>query len=108
MLLRPELYGGLNLDGELAETFTTWRQLPVLLKYKKVKSLLKIDPALSNELINSLVYNLCEEWGYDPEKIEEIYSDLINNKLTDMANEFKLRCDTSVKNNPDIQRSLNQ
>lgn len=106
MILRPEYYGGLNLDGELSEGHALDRKLPVLLEYKGVNQLLIFDPNLGNEIIDEIEHDLCSEWGYDPIKIISTYNGLINNELSDMAAKFKKKCDSDVANNPDIQRII--
>jgi hypothetical protein len=106
IILRPSFYGGLNLGGELAEGHTLDRKLPVLLKFKQIKSLFVIDPTVGEETIDEVVYDLCSEWGYDPEMIRDTFKGLRENRLQELAAQFKSRCDSAVTNNPEIQRAL--
>jgi len=106
ILLRPD--NGLKLDGEALEIFAVERQLPVLLGYKKAKSLIARYPGLDGALVKRFVYDLCNEWGYFEykEKREKIPIGLKNNGLNHMAVEFSKQCSVSVQSNPDIQRML--
>lgn len=106
IILRPSFYGGLNLDGELAEGHTLDRKLPVLLKFKQMKTLFVIDPTVGEETIDEIVYDLCSEWGYDPKMIGDTLKGLRGNGLQELAVRFKSRCDSAVTNNPEIQRIL--
>lgn len=106
IILRPEFYGGLNLDGELSEGHTLDRKLPVMIEFKGIKQLLTIDQKLGNDTIDEIEHDLCSEWGYDRIKIRSTYEGLKNNGLSDMAAIFKKKCDTDVASNPDIQRML--
>src|SRR2546422_2627116 len=96
IILRPKLYGGLNLDGELAEGHTLDRKLPVMIQFKEIKQLLLADPKLGNDTVDEIVYQLCSEWGYDPKKIRDTHQGLQNNGPPDLAERFKNKCDTEV------------
>jgi len=104
LILRPSAYGGLNLDGELAENYTIDMKLPVILKYKRMKNLLVADPMLGTETIDEVADELCSEWGYDPEKIAATSQGLVANGLGDLASRFNKKCESAIEGNPDIQR----
>jgi hypothetical protein len=104
IILRPEFYGGLGLDGELAEGHTLDRKLPVLLRFRGMNKLMIIDPDIGNKVIDEVVYDLCSEWGYNPDLISHTFTGLQKNGLEQLAVKFKKDCDSAVENNPDLQR----
>lgn len=106
IILTPDKFGGLNLDGDLAERFTLDMKLPVLTQYKKVGKLLEENKGLGDKTLNEIIYMLCSEFGYDPKKIMKTEQDLHNNGLKELAIKFKKKCEYEVKNNPDLQRIL--
>ena len=89
-----------NLGVSISEEFTDEYQIPVLKGYKGSSQYFKLNPSLPKKLSNLLVNTLCNEWAYNPEKIELLVSDLGKNNIGDMAKDFKKACDDEIRKIP--------
>ena len=84
----------LNLDKEATERFAVAQQLPVLMGYKKARTLLSSKPGLEAILSERLVQDLCSKWDFkaDKEIREQLPSNLEKNGLIKMAMKFNAQC----------------
>ncbi len=92
MLLNPEKYGGVELDGELAEEYAGEYQLPVLEKSNNLNIILK-DAETAEQVSDSLcswVETLGEK--EDKNRVKKVMLNLRKEKLSQFANMLSSKC----------------